>query len=609
MKLFYAMGLLTLFFALLLLKKNNKKSNILISIVYASGILYFYNILISLVLTTINIKNTLFIYFIIYLLTAAILTFINYKKNKKIKYQKFYLDKKQLIVFIIILCTCLTLGFIRTNGFIETNYIVNDAATHHKMAKDYAHYQKLLYIKEYSDEFYNFGHTMPGFYVDCGIFMQIMPTSTYVAYNIFNTLILCLLSLTFYVTCLKIKKSDKNNIITLIITMLYTLAYPLNYFIYGFGYLGPGILACNLIFLTWYLLDDNYHQNKSLYIYLSLFNFGLFFTYYLFVPVVFFAQALYMIFNYMTQKYTFKELCKYAAISLIIPTIIGACFFLLANSNQAGVETITKGYKTEGYLYRNLWGNFILLIPLVVYSFITSIKNKKINLEIFLIVVLFAFLVFTLYLTAIQKISSYYYYKPYYLLWLISYIFIAKIISNKDKQFTLFFRISIGFIITMIALSVWDIETTLYLKNPNITFKKVSTDFVDIYQHNLNEWKTVTSISKSDIKLIDSATKNKKKCGIKEKSSELPVKAEVIPKTWFYSITDIVPVYLKNDEGPKQFIITGFNYEKMKEDKNIKCMIIFYRYNKKESGIYDEINYDEYKTLYKNKSGILLMKK
>ena len=608
MPILYTLTFLILFLSLLLLKRNNKKSNILISIVYISVILYFYNILISLVLTTFEIKNTLFLYSLIYLLTTSIIFLINYKKYNTIKFQEFNVNKKELIGFILIFAICLSLGFIRTNGFAEPNYIVNDGATHYKMSKDYSIYQKLLYTKDYKDDIYGFGHTMPGYYVDCGIFMQIMPMKTYTSYNLFNTLTLCLLALAFYVTCLKIKKTNKNNIFTIIITLLYTLGYPLNYFLYGFGYLGTGILACNLILLTWYLFDDKYDKGKSLYISLGLFNFGLFFSYYLFVPVIFLAEALYMIFIFMTKKYTFKQLLKYGIISLLIPTIVGALFFLFGNSSQAGLQVLTKGYQINGYSYTNFWGNFVLFIPLIIYSFINEIKSSKIHLEIFALVILCTFLTFTLYLALVHKISPYYYYKPYFILWLLSFIFIFKFVNEKNEKINLLIKISIGFIIVVILISAFNFERKIQEKNAGITYTAVANELANVYNYNLKQYSEKDSIKKDELKLINAAIKNKEKCNIKNSSSEMPVKGLVLSKSWFYAISNIVPYYSHEKGDVKIFVRSIFEYEKIKEDKEIKCIVIINRHNKKNDHTRIETKND-YSVLYENKAGKLLIKK
>lgn len=604
MKILYLFSLLILFSAILILKKNDKKENILISIVYTSGILIFYNILIGVALNAINMKNTLLMLFIIYLITAAILVLINLKKYKKIKYQKFYLDKKQLICFLIIFIVCLSLGFIRTEGFKVTDYIVTDGSTHYSMAQDYSNCQKLLYQKECYNEMYNFGHTMPGYYINNGIFMQVMPFKTYISYNIFNTLIFCLLGLAFYVTCLKIKKTDKRNILTLIVTLLYTLAYPLNYFIYGFGYLGLGILASNLILLTWYMLDEDYKQ-KGKYICLAMFNFGLFFSYYLFVPVIFLAEALYMIYVYMTKKYTFKEMFIYGVISLLIPTIMGALFFLLSKDIQAGTEVVTEAYQTEGYLYKNLWGNFILIFPLIIFSIINQIKSKKITFDTFFLVIILIFIFYTLYLATNQKISSYYYYKPYNILWLIFYIYIFRLVNINNKEASLYFKIIIGFLLVVITLGCINIENRIFAKNSNVTYTNLSGELGSIYKNNYDEYHTLKSIRKDDLQIFEAAIKNKKKCNVKNRESEIPVQSGVIRKTWFYSTTGINSIYKHRKKQLLDFQKGTFDYEKIRTDDNIKCIVIFDPKGKKDF----EINYDEYNILYKNKVAVLLQKK
>jgi len=108
-KVLFIVSLFLLFFELVKVKKSNKTQDIIVSVIYIFGIIYFYTLFISLVLSFLNIKNTLLVFSIVYLISFFLIHL--YSKEKYI--QKYYLNKKELLSLFVIIITCLTIGIIR----------------------------------------------------------------------------------------------------------------------------------------------------------------------------------------------------------------------------------------------------------------------------------------------------------------------------------------------------------------------------------------------------------------------------------------------------------------------------------------------------------------
>lgn len=598
MKVVYLIAMFILFFTLLLLKKNNKKQNILSYIVFSFCIIFFYDAFIAYILTYLNIKNTLLAFSTVYLVTSGILIYLNYRKNKKVILQKYYLDKKQLICFLILILTCFTIGFFKYDKFTEIDYVITDAALHYRMADYYSVIQK-IFNKAINDGVAIHYKAMFGYYVPCGIFMKAMPWSKYISYNLFNTSMLCLLTLSFYITCLEIKTSKKNNIITVFIVLMYMLAYPLNYMIYGFGYLGCGMLAVNLIIYTWKRIIQE--ERKSLYLILTLFNVGLFFSYYLFAPAVYLAEGLFIIYRYMKGKYSLLKLFEIGIITLIIPSIIGFMYFMSKDSLSEVVSTSTTIYAIEGTSYKNLWGNFVLLIPMIIYSVILEIKNKKIDFDIFMLISEVAYIIVTLYFTINDQISTYYFYKSYFILWMICYLYIFKLINYKNYKTNLV--INYLLIIFLIVLAIFNLERKMFQKNYKFNSNPIAPELASVYLANYNTFNETDIMNKNTANLIINASKYVDKCEIKSKQKTIPYTGNFYQKLWYYGLTGYVPTITFDKENANEVYRKPFDYDEFTKKEKIKCALLTNDYIRKE-----KIDIKDYKVLYKDKIGILIKK-
>ena len=594
----YVITLIILFLSIFTFKRNGKRENGLVSFVYTWGILYFMCSMLAFIFSYLNIKNNLMSFSLANLIISLITIFFNYKKNGKIAFQKYYLNKKQLISAILIIIVCVAIQAYRYSGFTAVNYKVNDAAYHYKTASDYTNYQK-LFDKGYKDDIYTLNRTMFGYYVPCGILMEVLPCPHYVTYNIFNTSVFIMLGLCFYVTCISIKKDDnKKNIITLLITLLYTLAYPLDYVIFGFGYLGSGILATNLIFLTWKFIGDS--DSKMLYWLLFLFNLGLFYSYYLFIPAVFLTEGLYVIFNFVKGKYSLKSMFKIGIFTLLVPAIIGFLYFVY---NKTGTKSAIGGYSIDGYSYKNLYSNFVLLIPLIIYSIVTKFKKKKIDYCLFFFICELLYIIVTLVFTPSGDVSPYYFYKSYYILWLSVYLLVYELINYKEYTFIL--RVNFGFIIFIILFAALNVEGLVYKINVNLTNTVTSKELSNVYQFNISNFDEASKIKAGDLKLFTETKKYHKECGIDEKMHKLPYLGTYAQKLWFYADTAFTPTLGAKGESPAEILTKYTQLSEIENDNDVKCILISSDYLKKKNSGY-HLNYDDYDVLYENKSGKLL---
>lgn len=609
MKYFYLISLISLFVFLLLFKKDDKKHNFIISFIFNLVFLYCVNIFNVSILSFAGIKSSFLLLSIINFLIIFIIWYKKFKL-KVFKLQKFKINGFEIFSTLLIICLCILIGFIRFNGFSSINYETTDPAVHYKAAKYYSENMSLLNSDNSSDVMYDsFDRNMPGFSLNCGIFMNVFSfVPSYITYIIFDVIVLCLLALMFYCTCL-ILLNNKNCFFALILTILYFSAYCLNNFVFGFGYLGIGILSLNLILFVWILLENKDYEKyfKVCYGLLFLFNFILFFSYYLFVPIVYLAQGLYIIYKWYRKEYKFLQLIKIGIFCLVIPFIIGILYFILPNFITSGSGNASSAIATEGYIYRDLWSNFILIAPLIIYSLIMEIKNKSKSLLFFVFVLEFIYILITFVLGLKGYVSSYYYFKSYYIFWLICYLLIVKLLVIENSDLKKFLKLNILYIVLILLIGLSNIEIKIQEKNILFNNSYVSLSYSNIYIFNATKiLNTAPVMDKDELKIINEIVQKKDKC---TSQVEIPVIGNYLQKLWFYSISDIVPIYNHVSNNLSMFYDENFDFDKWKEDDSSKCLIVFNSYNKKDKENYININFDEFDILYKNKSGLILKKK
>ena len=622
MKLLYLLTMFMLYLELILIKKDENKQNFIVVFIYTFGIIYFFNLFIAVILSYLNIKNILLFFSMIYLFLTFVIYMYFKKKYNKLMFQKYYLNKKELLILLFVIIICFVVGTIRYSyNFSQVKYEIGDSAVHYKMSLEYSKYQK-VFFNYHKNNVINYDYPMLGYYVPCGMFMEIMPFSEIVSYNIFNTMILCFISCCFYATILMKKKEDKKSIFTFIFVMLYTLAYPLNNMLYGFGYLGAGIIASNLIIMTFDFISKS--KMKMLYFFLLLFNFGLFFSYYLFVPFVYLSEFIYLLYLLKMKKYKLLSFLKIVIICLVIPTIFGYLFFI----GNSAISTSLKKYSIIGESYQDLVGNFILLFPLLAHSLYEQVKQEKVDFDLVFLVVLLFYIVITFMLIGTGLMSSYYFYKSYFILWMIVYIFIFKLFNYEKYNVTI--KIQYLLIIIVMFFSFYDIEKDVNKVNTDFKYSGAFLKLADIYVYNKEKISNpLINLSSERIELINNTIKNRTQCGLSDKRKDLPYISSYYHQVWYYMMIEYLPTlkyvnYLslqginyKTDEiefnfdsnknfGTSDKEINDLNYDIFLNYDNLKCMVVD---NDSIKDLKKHSFDNDYDVLFENRAGKLYKKK
>jgi hypothetical protein len=192
-------------------------------------------------------------------------------------------------------------------------------------------------------------------------------------------------------------------------SIAYVLGYPLNNMVFGTSYLGTG----NAIVIFSLVLLEAFNNKKISITKFIVFECGtilsLALSYILFVPVAAITVLICFMYYLLNNKILSRKKLYYI-IGLIVALALIAIF---AFAKFYMVQLYILSW--EGQIYRNIFSNFVIFIPLLLLLF--TKRNKYKTSQIFLLVVIIYVLIF-LFGVLQGKISGYYYFKNYYLLWL-----------------------------------------------------------------------------------------------------------------------------------------------------------------------------------------------
>lgn len=443
MNIIYILTSLALIISYLLLNKSEKKENLIHSVIISVILFLTYNIFITQVMFFVHLKSTLLNLAIVNIAFSAV--FIT-KEIKTKTIQKYYINKLDIIAVIIILGLAITIVIMNYGTNIAVKHAVTDAATHYFASDDFYRYST-LFSRESSDtiKWLNTPYLMTGAYVNTGIFLKLFKgiideTFLVKLYFIFDMFIWMLSGLLMYTALSTNFKNKKHQILALVLTIFYMLAYQLNSLFAGFSYLGVGLdIIIGIIIIMKSEIKTNYKISS-----LFLLNLGIMFSYYYFAPVLFLAQLWYILVTNKKQniKIFSKQNIFEILIALVIPGLIGVIYFIgypLMQSNNKAFDYV-GAIATDGFIYENLIMNiFPYLLLSEVYIIYIAFKKKNTFIDKLLyLTVIFTLLIYML--MRLEFVSSYYYYKIYYMLFLVltvSSYEILKIFVDKGKNVTI----------------------------------------------------------------------------------------------------------------------------------------------------------------------------
>ncbi len=343
-------------------------------------------------------------------------------------------QKYRISVYDLILLTVLiTLAII----LMETHYGGKALLWNYYMPDPAAHYRAgTRYLIEHGVERMFFAQIFNGI-----AFETVLPwihfDELYHLYVALELIRLVLSGLIFYGCVRRYCNSVPTGIFAIILTVLYLFGYPLNAALYGFCYLQMGIdLIAVLI-----LVGDAYNREELPrwygFVLLMLLMHGLIQCYALFAPAVFVAVGLFLISGYRRKRVHENVILHgilTAVFLFLLPLLLGLWYTYRGIFMQEGL-TISEGIAQEGLIYRNLYGNFIPILPFSILGYYALVKKEKQSLLLWVVPVeIGATLVMFLAAYLWSRVSGYYFYKNYYLIWMLLLLLAGRSLSVLKEE-------------------------------------------------------------------------------------------------------------------------------------------------------------------------------
>ncbi len=375
-------------------------------------------------------------------------------------------------------------------------------------------------------------------------------------------------------------------------TVIYLFAYPLNSTLFGFSYLGLALtVIAYIIIVTDLYLEDKISEKSGI----VLMSFGcvsIFQSYMLFMPVVFFS----ILFCVLIKQYKNKKLITLDTIVkglgiFLVPTAIGLWYAfggIFGGANKESGVTVSSQIALEGGIYGDLFSNFILLIPLAVFGWWMLVKNKK-NLLIRILLPLSVLFIAALLVMALdRRVSAYYYYKNYYMLWLLA-VFVAFLgVYYMEKQTRLVAATGAVMWAMLFLFGIRGLDNYVTDKNPLLHPRIKATAVGDIYYFNRDFLRTARySEGKIDIyryvreEILD-----------EELADEVLILSYVEDQYWYDAIT--------NQRLPRNS--SGAVMENI-EDKTVQYVVVLY--DRSDYVTYQE-QLDGMEKIYENSEGFVI---
>lgn len=245
----------------------------------------------------------------------------------------------------------------------------------------------------------------------------------YKVFIIMQVLFFALSGLMMY-TLLKAVCSQLNIAVICILLFFYQCGYPLSNLIYGFSYLGIGVISTCLVFIMCDLISKGIVKGKWSYFALSLSLFELFISYTIFIPPIYLGVFFFLIFHLRKRDHGILRIARDEFLVVGIPCILGFVLMFMYHFG-ASLQKAATAATLNGGIFGDLYAGFIFLSPLAIYGAAMRFKEGAIR-GFDLPALGFVGYAVAVFIGGIYGVvSAYYFFKLYYVLWLIFFLYAA----------------------------------------------------------------------------------------------------------------------------------------------------------------------------------------
>ena len=484
-----------------------------------------------------------------------------------------------------------------------------DASMHYSAATNFADNMKIL-AKIDNQTGYNFKTMQTGAYINTGIFINVVRSvlpdfKDYVSMKIFEMGILALNIMAFYMLISNTLKTKRNYLIGIIFLILYAFAYPYTSLLYGFSYLSMAIAFSTGLFY----LAKIYNEKEVSFLYvlglIVLMGIGIIFSYCLFVPALFSFICIYVfIKDLKKEEKTYLKFFKKSTLLvtglLLIVTILAILYLVVPTFTDSDQNKLTDAIGFVGGSYKSLYQDFLFYIPFVILFIYKSLKNNEVNYQNIALILLGAQTFICLVGLIVGIVSSYYYYKIYYIIWILVVSIAVEVMctSYENKELLVLLKTYLIVWVCIILFAISGYEMKLIAKAPTIMDGPKSPSLAGIYYDtNIAQTANINvsciidqnrvALSEELGKIEDASLKNVLVGGMNTNC-----------KAWVYVISRIPSGGESINDLQKAVVET--DVEDFLKDENKKYFVLFTG-NKYETT-------EDYELIIQNQAGVILRK-
>ena len=286
---------------------------------------------------------------------------------------------------------------------------------------------------------------------------------------------------------------------------------------------------------------------------------------------------------------------------MLISYISNTIFYLVIPTfTDSDQNKLTDAIGFEGGIYKSLYQDFLFYIPFVILFIYKTIKDKKLNFQTLALGIIGGQTLLLLIGILVGFVSPYYYYKMYFLLWILLVDIAVEVIADLDENKEMFVMGTsyLTIWVAIVIVAVTGLESRLLAKSPTL-FDICRTPLLAGIYYTTNV-EGVLNINASCLVDADRV----KLAEAMQDVEDITLKNMVVGgmntncKAWMYVIS-------RAESGGAsindlQFAIVETDVEDFLEDDSKKYFVL-YTADKYETT-------DEYEVVFQNEAGVILRK-
>ncbi len=469
----YLISLLALFGGFFLMKKSDKKLYAVTWLPLSAVAIMCYQTLIAALLDLLHLPVNIISIGIFNLLLGSVCWYVIFRAEKRQQYLCEWVD----IIFVLVLFLAIAFfGVVRYGTELCLHYNAVDGAAHLSAAMHMIHGECIDAM------YYSALHN--------GILMELLGPlfsagTYYKIYVLSDILHLYLAGFMFWGVIRRYGADRFMKTAGIIVTFLYVFGYPLNSTLFGFSYLG---MSLTVILYVIAAADEIRHENMPEWLALVLLGLGclgVFESYVMFVPVIFFGILIWMLVRQYQKGKIFSVNTVWKGLAIfLVPTAIGLWFTYRGMFGADTGVTVASQISLEGGIYRNLFTDFIIPIPFAIGGVWRLIKEKKNCLVLHFVYLEVVFTLALLLFAWKGKVSGYYYYKNYFVVWLLVFVLAYIGLGWLEKHARVMVTGGFAMWCVLAFMLVFRIDDRIYNTKPLLYGSAQISPFMEIYSFN-----------------------------------------------------------------------------------------------------------------------------